>query len=52
LQNQSSFIDLVVIDPEDFGKATVDALEDQINAKYANKVLSLSLSLPTPRPRR
>ncbi|KAI5789112.1 RNA polymerase III subunit Rpc25-domain-containing protein [Geopyxis carbonaria] len=35
----SSFTDLVVINPEDFSKRTVDALEDQINAKYANKVV-------------
>ena len=34
----SSFSDLVVIDPEDFSKRTVEALEDQINLKYANKV--------------
>lgn len=33
----SSFSDLVIVDPEDFSKRTVDALEDQINAKYANK---------------
>ena len=36
--SQSSFADLVVVDPEDFSKHTADALEDQINAKYANKV--------------
>ncbi|KAA8896297.1 RNA polymerase III subunit Rpc25-domain-containing protein [Sphaerosporella brunnea] len=35
----SSFSDLVIVDPEDFSKRTVDALEDQINAKYANKVV-------------
>ncbi|KAI5850418.1 RNA polymerase III subunit Rpc25-domain-containing protein [Morchella snyderi] len=35
----SSFTDLVIIDPQDFSKPTVDALEDQINTKYANKVV-------------
>lgn len=37
--SQSSFTDLVIIDPQDFSKCTVDALEDQINTKYANKVV-------------
>lgn len=35
----SSFGDLVIVDPEDFSKKTVDAIEDQINTKYANKVV-------------
>ncbi|KAF8248720.1 hypothetical protein K440DRAFT_649790 [Wilcoxina mikolae CBS 423.85] len=35
----SSFSDLVIVHPEDFSKQTVDALEDQINAKYADKVV-------------
>lgn len=37
--SQSSFTDLVIIEPQDFSKSTVDALEDQINTKYANKVV-------------
>ncbi|KAK0628468.1 RNA polymerase III subunit Rpc25-domain-containing protein [Bombardia bombarda] len=31
--------DLVQIAPEDFGKASITAIEDNINAKYANKVV-------------
>ncbi|KAI9749122.1 MAG: DNA-directed RNA polymerase III subunit rpc25 [Lichina confinis] len=31
--------DLVQISPEDFRKPSVEALEDNINAKYANKVI-------------
>lgn len=29
----------MIVNPEDFSKQTVDALEDQINAKYADKVI-------------
>ncbi|KAK9451179.1 RNA polymerase III subunit Rpc25-domain-containing protein [Limtongia smithiae] len=35
----SKFSDLVRIEPAKFGKRTEDALEDEINAKYANKVV-------------
>ncbi|KAM5345336.1 hypothetical protein ACJ41O_011198 [Fusarium nematophilum] len=40
--------DLVQIAPEDFSKRSIDAIEDNINAKYSNKVsLDLrSLSIP------
>jgi len=31
--------DLVQISPEDFAKESADAIEDNINAKYANKVI-------------
>ncbi|KAI9788439.1 MAG: DNA-directed RNA polymerase III subunit rpc25 [Peltula sp. TS41687] len=31
--------DLIQISPADFGKLSVEALEDNINAKYANKVI-------------
>lgn len=31
--------DLVRIDPNDFSKKSIDAIEDNINAKYANKVI-------------
>ncbi|KAI9838681.1 MAG: hypothetical protein M1819_004995 [Sarea resinae] len=31
--------DLVQISPEDFNKPSVEAIEDNINAKYANKVI-------------
>ncbi|KAL7275558.1 DNA-directed RNA polymerase III complex subunit Rpc25 [Rhizina undulata] len=35
----STFTDLVIIEPQNFEKGTLDALEDQINTKYANKVV-------------
>ncbi|KAI9819545.1 MAG: DNA-directed RNA polymerase III subunit rpc25 [Pycnora praestabilis] len=31
--------DLVQISPDDFGKSSAEAIEDNINAKYANKVI-------------
>lgn len=36
--------DLVQIAPEDFSKHSIVAIEDNINAKYANKVHSCSQS--------
>lgn len=38
LQSQTKFADLVQISPEDFSKHSIVAIEDNINAKYANKV--------------
>ncbi|KAF8468960.1 DNA-directed rna polymerase III 25 kd polypeptide [Kalaharituber pfeilii] len=35
----TTFSDLIVIKPQDFSKPTAEALEDEINAKYANKVV-------------
>ncbi|KAF8426337.1 RNA polymerase III subunit Rpc25-domain-containing protein [Tirmania nivea] len=35
----ATFSDLVVIHPQDFSKPTSEAIEDEINAKYANKVV-------------
>jgi len=35
----TTFSDLVVIKPQDFSKPTAEAIEDEINAKYANKVV-------------
>ena len=35
---QTKIADLVQITPQDFRKASIDALNDNINAKYANKV--------------
>ncbi|KAK9333547.1 RNA polymerase III subunit Rpc25-domain-containing protein [Lipomyces starkeyi] len=35
----SKFSDLVRIEPSKFSKSTEEALEDEINAKYANKVV-------------
>ncbi|RKF56968.1 DNA-directed RNA polymerase III subunit rpc8 [Golovinomyces cichoracearum] len=36
---QTKFADLVQIVPEDFSKDAAQAIEDNINAKYANKVI-------------
>ena len=36
---QTKIADLVQITPEDFGKDAAQAIEDNINAKYANKVI-------------
>jgi DNA-directed RNA polymerase III subunit RPC8 len=36
---QTKIADLVQITPEDFNKAATQAIEDNINAKYANKVI-------------
>ncbi|KAI5782422.1 RNA polymerase III subunit Rpc25-domain-containing protein [Pyronema domesticum] len=44
----SELTDLVIVDPEDFSKRTVNALEDRINEKYSDKVvhnLGLCISL-------
>lgn len=38
LFSQTKIADLVQIAPEDFGKQSHQAIEDNINAKYANKV--------------
>lgn len=35
---QTKISDLVQISPEDFQKPSVESIEDNINAKYANKV--------------
>ncbi|ODQ66550.1 hypothetical protein NADFUDRAFT_45986 [Nadsonia fulvescens var. elongata DSM 6958] len=35
----SKFSDLIRVKPQDFNKSTSDALEDEINTKYANKVV-------------
>jgi DNA-directed RNA polymerase III subunit RPC8 len=40
---QTKVADLVQITPSDFKKSSIDAIHDNINAKYANKV---NLSLP------
>ncbi|KAK7420122.1 DNA-directed RNA polymerase III complex subunit Rpc25 [Neonectria punicea] len=37
--------DLVQVAPEDFSKRSIDAIEDNINAKYSNKVRLLTLNL-------
>lgn len=36
--SQTKFADLVQIAPHDFSKHSIDAIEDNINAKYANRV--------------
>jgi hypothetical protein len=36
--NQTKISDLVQITPEDFKKPSLEAIEDNINLKYANKV--------------
>ena len=38
-RSQTKIADLVQITPEDFNKAATQAIEDNINAKYANKVI-------------
>lgn len=35
---QTKIADLVQIAPADFSKRSIDAIEDNINAKYSNKV--------------
>lgn len=40
---QTKISDLVQISPEDFQKPSVESIEDNINAKYANKVPTLYL---------
>jgi DNA-directed RNA polymerase III subunit RPC8 len=37
--SQTKIADLVQIHPEDFSKDAAQAIEDNINAKYANKVI-------------
>jgi len=39
IPHKTTFSDLVVIHPQDFSKPTSEAIEDEINAKYANKVV-------------
>jgi hypothetical protein len=39
LASQTKIADLVQIAPDDFRKRSVVAIEDNINAKYANKVI-------------
>lgn len=41
---QTTITDLIQISPEDLGKPSGRALEDNINAKYADKVFILSIS--------
>lgn len=41
LHLQTTISDLVQISPEDFQKPSAESIEDNINAQYANKVLSL-----------
>lgn len=41
LQLQTTISDLVQISPEDFQKPSAESIEDNINAKYANKVFSI-----------
>ena len=38
MKPQTKIADLVQISPEDFRKESTVAIEDNINAKYANKV--------------
>ncbi|KAI6779711.1 uncharacterized protein J7T54_005741 [Emericellopsis cladophorae] len=35
----TKFADLVTIEPKDFSKKSIEAIEDNINAKYSNKVI-------------
>jgi DNA-directed RNA polymerase III subunit RPC8 len=42
---QTKVADLVQITPSDFKKSSIDAIHDNINAKYANKVNSLLIFL-------
>lgn len=37
---QTEIQDLVQITPEDFQKSSIEAIEDNLNAKYSNKVYS------------
>lgn len=37
---QTTISDLVQISPEDLGKSNAEAIEDNLNSKYANKVVS------------
>ena len=39
--NQTTISDLVQISPEDFQKPSLESIQDNINAKYANKVFHL-----------
>ena len=39
--NKTTVSDLVQISPDDFQKSSAEAIEDNINAKYANKVYFL-----------
>jgi SHS2 domain found in N terminus of Rpb7p/Rpc25p/MJ0397 len=43
---QSTLTDLVQITPEDFQKRSAEALEDNINQKYANKVICFESHAP------
>lgn len=38
-KSQTTISDLVQISPEDFEKPSIQAIEDNINAKYADKVI-------------
>lgn len=40
LSLKTKIADLVQIRPQDFNKTSIHAIEDNINAKYANKVRS------------
>ena len=44
---QTTISDLVQIAPHDFGKPSAQAVEDNINAKYSNKVSKLSFECKT-----
>jgi hypothetical protein len=41
---QTKLADLVQIAPEDFSKRSIDAIEDNLNAKYSNKVRKYTFS--------
>ena len=41
IETQTTVSDLVKIAPEDFQKPSIESIEDNINAKYANRVLFL-----------
>ena len=41
MRKKTTISDLVQIAPEDFQKPSAEAIEDNINAKYANKVYPL-----------
>lgn len=45
-RKQTKISDLVQIAPEDFSKHSIVAIEDNINAKYSNKVRNLSPECP------
>ena len=41
LRSQTTISDLVQITPEDFQKPSAEAIEDNLNEKYANKVAQI-----------